>query len=70
MINSKAKTPNQMIEELSAEIIESTSLLEIIYKNSDEQPETDCAIACLLRSLYMTKEKADLFVKNLDSRAI
>lgn len=66
MITINQQTPTQMIEALCAEIIESTSLLELIYRNSAENPETDCAIACLLRSLYKTKEKADHFVDQLN----
>lgn len=66
MSNTQQETPIQMIEVLCAEIIESTTLLEIIYRNSDENPQTDCAIACLLRSLYKTKEKADYFVDKLN----
>lgn len=64
-MKTQNKTPLTMIEELTSEIIENTSLLEMIYSNSNENPETDCAIACLLRSLYKTKEKADFFVELL-----
>jgi len=63
-MNNKKK-PLKMIEELNAEIIENTSLLEMIYSISNESPETDCAIACLLRSLYKTKDKADSFIEEL-----
>ena len=38
-------TPVQMLETISADIIENTVLLETIYKNSSEDHETDCAIA-------------------------
>jgi len=65
MVNAKAKTPVQMIELINAEIIEATTLLETIYKNTKENPETDCAICCLLRSLYFTSDKANQFVISL-----
>lgn len=64
-MKTQSKSPLKMIEELTAEIIESTSLLEMIYSNSNENPETDCAIACLLRSLYKTKDKAESFAEDL-----
>lgn len=59
------KTPVEMLESVNAEIIENTALLEFIYKNSAEDPQTDCAIACLLRSLYRTREKAEIYVDEL-----
>lgn len=64
-MTTQSKSPIKMLEELTAEIIENTSLLEMIYSTSNENPETDCAIACLLRSLYKTKEKAENFVEVL-----
>ncbi len=57
MENITTKSPTEMIEALSAEIIESIALLELIYNNSNEHHETDCTIACLIRSLDKTKEK-------------
>ncbi|MEI2684665.1 hypothetical protein [Erwinia aphidicola] len=64
-MTTQSKSPIKMLEELTAEIIENTSLLEMIYSTSNENPETDCAIACLLRSLYKTKEKSENFVEVL-----
>lgn len=64
-MTTQSKSPIKMLEELTAEIIENTSLLEMIYSTSNENPETDCALACLLRSLYKTKEKAENFVEVL-----
>jgi len=64
-MNNQKKDPITMIEELNAEIIENTSLLEMIYSTSNENSETDCAIACLLRSLYKTKDKAENFIEYL-----
>lgn len=59
-----------MIELINAEIIEATTLLETIYKNTNENPETDCAIGCLLRSLYFTRDKANQFVISLSDDSI
>lgn len=64
-MTTQSKSPIKMLEELTAEIIENTSLLEMIYSTSNENPETDCALACLIRSLYKTKEKAENFVEVL-----
>lgn len=64
-MTTQSKSPIKMLEELTAEIIENTSLLEMIYSTSNENPETDCAMACLIRSLYKTKEKAENFVEVL-----
>lgn len=60
------KTPVGILEEINAEIIENTCLLELIYRQSNEEPQTDCAIACLLRSLYKTREKIENYVEQLD----
>lgn len=59
------KTPINMLEDIAAEVIENTCLLEVIYRNSNEDVETDCAIACLIRSLYKTKERIDEYVDQL-----
>jgi hypothetical protein len=48
------KTPVQMLEAVASDVIENTVLLEVIYKNSSENYETDCAIACLIRSMQKT----------------
>lgn len=45
------KTPVQMLEAVASDIIENTVLLELIYKHSNENHETDCAMACLIRSM-------------------
>lgn len=61
------KTPISMMEDIAAEIIESTSLLEVIYKESEENHETDSAITCLIRSLHQTLDKANRYAAALDS---
>lgn len=58
-------TPVQMLETISADIIENTVLLETIYKNSSEDHETDCAIACLIRSMKKTLDTANEYIKTL-----
>ncbi|MFS6815744.1 hypothetical protein [Citrobacter meridianamericanus] len=59
------KTPINMLEDITAEICESASLLETIYKNSNENPETDSAIRCLGRSLQNTIEKTNDYIKEI-----
>lgn len=57
------KTPVQMLEDVAAEIIENTVLLELIYKNSNEDQETDCAMACLIRSMQKTLDITNEYIK-------
>ncbi len=63
------KTPEEMLNDIAAQISEGNTLLEMIYKNSGEMnEETDCGIACLIRSLDKTRETTygyiDELVKN------
>lgn len=59
------KNPIQMLETVSADIIENKVLLELIYKNSNEDHETDCAMACLIRSMQKTLDTTNEFIKTL-----
>lgn len=53
------------LETILADIIESKTLLEKIYRDSDgEDHVTDCAIACLIRSLDVTIEKGNGYVNS------
>lgn len=61
------KTPVQMLETVAADIIENTALLESIYRNSSENHETNCAIACLIRSMQKTLDTANGYVNILSS---
>lgn len=62
------KSPLQMIENVAAEICESTSLLEIIYRNYELPTEADNAIGCLIRSLYKTLDTANEYAEVLASK--
>ncbi|EMD6814801.1 hypothetical protein VRT12_003343 [Citrobacter koseri] len=62
------KTPVEMIESVAADICESTSLLEIIYRNYELPPEADNAIACLIRSMQKTNETAYGYIEQLSSK--
>lgn len=57
--------PTEMLETLAAEIAENTSLLEFIFHNSPGMGEIDNAIACLIRSMLKTSEKAYEYVDQL-----
>ena len=57
-----------MLEDLAAEIHESTSLLELIFKNSPDMGETDNALACLIRSMIKTGEKAYGYISQIESK--
>ncbi|WP_227668391.1 hypothetical protein, partial [Klebsiella variicola] len=59
------KTPVQMLEAVAADIAENTALLELIYKNSNEDHETDCAMACLIRSMKKTLDTTNEYIKSL-----
>lgn len=59
------KTPINMLESIAADIVESTSLLEVIYRNNELPPEADNAIACLIRSMQKTNETAYEYVEQL-----
>ncbi|ENM1808445.1 hypothetical protein AB6T34_004913 [Klebsiella variicola] len=59
------KTPVQMLEAVASDIIENTVLLELIYKNSNENHETDCAMACLIRSMKKTLDTTNEYIKSL-----
>lgn len=56
------KTPVNVIEDITAQIIEGKTLLESIYRESDENEKTDCYTACLLRSLEKTVDNAREYV--------
>ncbi|WP_439412953.1 hypothetical protein [Enterobacter ludwigii] len=60
------KTPILMLEDIAAQIIENTSLLEFIFLNSPDSGETDNALACLIRSLHKTIESAYDYIDNYD----
>ncbi|HCJ3287790.1 TPA: hypothetical protein NRN35_004174 [Klebsiella pneumoniae] len=59
------KTPVQMLEAVASDVIENTVLLEVIYKNSSENYETDCAIACLIRSMQKTVDNLNEYIQEL-----
>lgn len=58
----------EMLEDLAAEIHESTSLLGLIFKNSPDMGETDNALACLIRSMIKTGEKAYGYISQIESK--
>ncbi|MFK3708681.1 hypothetical protein ACI2JR_27860 [Klebsiella sp. NPDC088457] len=57
------KTPVQMLETIAAYIAENTVLLELIYKHSNEDHETDCAMACLIRSMKKMLDITNEYIK-------
>ncbi|MFH3002817.1 hypothetical protein [Klebsiella aerogenes] len=61
----KTPLPIEMLEDVSAEIIENASLLEVIYRTADMEPEADNAVACLIRSMQKTLEKAHGYIEML-----
>lgn len=64
------KTTISMLENLAAGITENTSLLEVIFRISDLPPETDNAIACLIRSIQKTQEEAGEYIALLSNNEV
>lgn len=64
------KNPIQMLETVAAEVIENTSLLEIIYRNYEFPQEADNAIACLIRSMLKTLDGVNEYVSQLPPEKI
>lgn len=61
----KTPLPIGMLETIAADIAENTVLLELIYKHSNEDHETDCAMACLIRSMKKTLDTTNEYIKSL-----
>lgn len=61
----KTPSPVGMLETIAADIAENTVLLELIYKRSNENHETDCAMACLIRSMKKTLDTTNECIKSL-----
>ncbi|SLZ29101.1 Uncharacterised protein [Klebsiella variicola] len=61
----KTPSPVGMLEAVAADIAENTVLLELIYKHSNEDHETDCAMACLIRSMKKTLDTTNEYIKSL-----
>lgn len=59
------KTPINMLEDIAAEITESTSLLEVIFRINELPAEADNALACLIRSMLKTSQTAYEYVEQL-----
>ncbi|HCB1864026.1 TPA: hypothetical protein MYQ41_004628 [Citrobacter amalonaticus] len=60
------KTPLEILNDIAAQISEGNTLLEMIYKNTEEMNEdTDCGLACLIRSFDKTRETAYAYIEEL-----
>lgn len=59
------KTSVEILESVAADIVENTSLLEVIYRINELPPEADNAIACLIRSMLKTSQTAYEYVEQL-----
>lgn len=64
------KTPLDMLHDIVAQISEGNTLLEMIYRNTEEMnEETDCGLACLIRSFDKTRETAYAYIEELANTA-
>lgn len=60
------KTPIDMLHDIAAQVSEGNTLLELIYKNTEEMnEETDSGLACLIRSFDKTRETAYTYIDEL-----
>lgn len=60
------KTPLDVLHIIVAQISEGNTLLEMIYKNTEEMnEETDCGLACLIRSFDKTREMIYAYIEEL-----
>ena len=64
------KTPVEILEGVAADIVENTSLLEVIYRINELPPEADNAIACLIRSMQKTLDGVNEYVTMLTQTRI
>lgn len=60
------KTPINMLETITAELVENTSLLEFIFRNSPDNGEIDNNLCCLIRSMQKTSDKAYEYINHYD----
>lgn len=64
------KNPIEMLHDIVAQISEGNTLLEMIYRNTEEMnEETDCGLACLIRSFDKTRETAYAYIEELANTA-
>ncbi|HFX6705313.1 TPA: hypothetical protein ACIFGI_003260, partial [Salmonella enterica subsp. enterica serovar Napoli] len=61
----KGLSIQRMLESITADIVENTSLLERIYRCNELPPEADNAIACLIRSMKKTNETVCEYIEQL-----
>lgn len=59
----------EMLEKITVEICENVSLLELIIYNAPDLGVVDNQLACLMRSMQKTSEKAYEYISNYDSNA-
>ncbi|EQA9797432.1 hypothetical protein ACX96O_003384 [Klebsiella pneumoniae] len=59
------KTPIEMLNDISGEITDAASLLELLYKSTTNGADTDSGICCIVRSLLSTSEKAQNYIEHL-----
>ena len=55
-------SPIDMMQNIATEITENSSLLEVIFRISEMEPETDNALACLIRSMQKTLDTANEYI--------
>lgn len=59
-------SPINMLETIAAELVENTSLLEFIFRESPDTGETDNHLSCLIRSMQKTCDKAYEYINQYD----
>ncbi|MGL4696346.1 hypothetical protein [Enterococcus larvae] len=64
--NHESISTISILEDVAAELVENTSLLEFIFRNSPDSGETDNHLSCLIRSMQKTCDKAYEYINNYD----
>lgn len=64
--NHESISTISILEDVAAELVENTSLLEFIFRNSPDSGETDNHLSCLIRSMQKTCDKAYEYLNHYD----
>lgn len=61
----KTSSPTEMLKDVTGEITDAVSLLEFLYKNTDNDADTDSGLSCIIRSLLSTIDKSYGYIEQI-----
>lgn len=64
--NHESISTISILEDVAAELVENTSLLEFIFRYSPDSGEADNHLSCLIRSMQKTCDKAYEYLNHYD----